>query len=199
MIDFQIGEEPISTVVRQADVPILFEYDSIFMLASLDNGLGGLILTEKFLDAPQIKDYDAIEGEGPASWPDRFDLSNWGFIVARNCGKRIGGAVIAYDSPGVEMLEGRRDLAVLWDLRVDRTVRGQGLGAALFAAAELWARERGCRQLKVETQNINVAACRFYARLGCTLGAINRFAYPSLPEEIQLLWYKELAAPGQAV
>jgi streptothricin acetyltransferase len=46
--------------------------------------------------------------------------------------------------------------------------------------------------LKVETQNINAAACHFYARQGCTLGGINRFAYPLLPLEVQLLWYKDL-------
>jgi hypothetical protein len=51
---------------------------------------------------------------------------------------------------------------------------------------------RECRQLKVETQNINVPACRFYARQGCVLGVIDRFAYPTLPDEVQLLWYKDL-------
>jgi hypothetical protein len=51
---------------------------------------------------------------------------------------------------------------------------------------------RGCRRLKVETQNTNVPACRLYASQGCTLGAIHRFAYPELPEEIQLLWYKDV-------
>jgi hypothetical protein len=44
-----------------------------------------------------------------------------------------------------------------------------------------------------ETQNINVAACRFYAKQGCTLSAINRFAYRDCPEEVQLIWRKELA------
>ena len=47
--------------------------------------------------------------------------------------------------------------------------------------------------MKVETQNVNVPACRFYARQGCVLGAINRFAYPDLPDEVQLLWYKTLS------
>jgi hypothetical protein len=27
---------------------------------------------------------------------------------------------------------------------------------------------------------------------GCVLGAIHRFAYPELPNETQLLWYKNL-------
>ena len=56
-----------------------------------------------------------------------------------------------------------------------------------------WVVARGCRWLKVETQNINVPACRFYAKQGCVLGAIHRFAYPDYPNEAQLLWYKDLA------
>ena len=90
------------------------------------------------------------------------------------------------------MLENRSDLAVVWDIRVSPDLRGRGIGAALFDSAEKWAETQGCRQLKVETQNINVAACRFYASQGCSLGAIHRFAYPELPDEVQLLWYKTL-------
>ena len=48
----------------------------------------------------------------------------------------------------------------------------------------------------VETQNVNVRACRFYARQGFALGAVNRDAYPDLPDEVLLLWYKE-QAPGR--
>ena len=40
------------------------------------------------------------------------------------------------------------------------------------------------------------AACRFYQEMGCTLGGIDRFAYPRLPGEVQLLWRKALQAPG---
>jgi GNAT superfamily N-acetyltransferase len=92
------------------------------------------------------------------------------------------------------MLEGRNDLAVLWDIRVAPEFRGQNIGSTLFAAAQAWALARGARQLKVETQNINVPACRFYARQGCVLRAIERLAYPELPDEIQMLWYKDLPA-----
>jgi len=49
--------------------------------------------------------------------------------------------------------------------------------------------------LKVETQNANVGACRFYARHGFVLRAANRFAYPLFPAEIQLLWYREITPP----
>jgi hypothetical protein len=40
-----------------------------------------------------------------------------------------------------------------------------------------------------------VPACRFYQKMGCTLGAIDRFAYPGLPAEVRLLWWKALASP----
>jgi GNAT superfamily N-acetyltransferase len=107
-------------------------------------------------------------------------------------GHRVGGTVIALSTAGMDMLEGRNDLAVLWDLRVQPELRGQGIGSALFQGAEEWATRRECKQLKVETQNITLAACRFYARQGCVLGAVNRFAYKELPDETQLLWYKQL-------
>jgi GNAT superfamily N-acetyltransferase len=158
-----------------------------------DGGLGGLVLSERKLDAPYVKDYDAYEGERPTQWAERFDVSNWGLIGAYADDARVGGAVVAFDTKGVNMLEGRRDLAVLWDIRVSPESRGRGVGSALFRAAEAWAAARGCRQLKIETQNINVPACRFYARQGCVLGAINRFAYQELPDEAQLLWYKTLS------
>ena len=81
---------------------------------------------------------------------------------------------------------------MLWDIRVARSAHRSGVGTALFRAAESWAAQRGARWLKVETQNINVPACHFYAAQGCTLGSIDRFAYADLPEEAQLLWYKKL-------
>jgi GNAT superfamily N-acetyltransferase len=115
-------------------------------------------------------------------------------LVGRVDGKPAGGAVVAWGSAGVDLLEGRADLAVLWDLRVAPTWRGRGVGSALFRAAEAWALARGARRIAAETQNVNVAACRFYARQGCVLGAVHRFAYPDLPAEAQLLWYKSLEA-----
>ena len=149
-------------------------------------------LTETPLAVPYRKDYDVIPDNHPTDWPARFDTSGWGILGAWREGRRVGGAVIAWATPGLEILEDRPDLAVLWDLRVSPEARRGGVGAALFAAAERWAVGRGARQLKVETQNINVPACRFYAKQGCTLGAIHRFAYPALPDEVQMLWYKTL-------
>lgn len=191
----RITREPLTALGALGGISIAFTVERVLEVKPIDGGLGGFALTERALASPFRKDYDAEAGEGPSRWAERFDVSRWGLLAARAGDQWVGGAVIAMDTPGVVMLEDRRDLAVLWDLRVSPAFREQGTGTALFEAAEQWAEERQCRRLKVETQNINVPACRFYARRGCSLGAINRFAYPDLPGEVQLLWYKTLPAP----
>jgi GNAT superfamily N-acetyltransferase len=80
---------------------------------------------------------------------------------------------------------------LIWDLRVLPELRGGGIGSALITAAEQWARSRRCTELKVETQNINVQACRFYEKNGFALRAIEPTAYPGL-DEIQMLWYRNI-------
>ena len=182
--------EPLSSLEEYASIPIAFEADSVLDIST--DTPGSFVLTERRIDVPCIKDYDAIAGEGPLRWREQFDLSNWALFIARAHERAIGGAAVAFDTPGVDMLEGRSDLAVLWDIRVAPDARGHHIGRRLFQAAEMWAREKGCSQLKVETQNINVAACRFYERQGCSLRVVDRFAYRDLPDEIQLLWYKDL-------
>jgi GNAT superfamily N-acetyltransferase len=152
----------------------------------------GIQLIEVDVEAPWVKDYDTIKGEGPARWLKRFDTSQWGLLAAYDADQRIGGAVIALNTPGLVLLDGRRDVAAIWDIRVRPDVRSMGVGSALFRAAEVWCKQRGCGTLEVETQNINIAACRFYVQMGCVLGGINSRAYPDLPDETQLLWFRDL-------
>ncbi len=192
MSAIEVHEESIEHLAEHARVSIAYEADRVFELELRDAGLGGIVLTERPLPSPRRKDYDALPGNEPARWPERFDVSSWGLLAARQDGERVGGALIAGRTPDLRLLGGRDDLALLWDLRVAPEHRGSGVGTLLFEAAERWARARGYRQLGVETQNTNPAACRFYARRGCTLGAVNRFAYPDEPDEVQLLWFKEL-------
>lgn len=188
--EIEVAADPAAALREYARVPTAFTVRSVLDVA--EPAGGGFVLTERRLDASWVKDYDAIPGEHPAGWAERFDASRWGVLAARVERRRVGGAVVAFRTPGLSMLDGRGDLAVLWDIRVAPEARGRGVGAALFRAAEAWARARGCRRLKVETQNVNVPACRFYARQGCVLAAVHRDAYPGLPDEIQLLWNQVL-------
>lgn len=184
----EIREEPWSELRRYVAVPSSFESPTVFDV--LDNA-NGFELRERHLTEPYRKDYDAVED--PMEWPARFDVSRWALFAGLDGGKRIGGAVAAFDSLGIEMLEGRNDSSVLWDIRVSAEVRRCGVGYALFHAVESWAVAKRCCELEVEAQNTNVAACRFYERQGCRLTEVNRHAYPHLPNEIQLIWRKRLA------
>ena len=193
-IDMREEALTLAALAEHATISIAFVVDRILEVRLIDGGLGGISLTEAAVSDPYVKDYDAIQGSGPMCWPERFDISNWGLVCARRDGARAGGAVIAVNTPGLNMLGGRADVAVLWDIRVSPGERGAGIGSALFQSAGAWAGDRGCRWLKIETQNVNAPACRFYQKMGCTLGAIDRFAYPGLPGEVQLLWWKALAS-----
>ncbi|MDB5034262.1 MAG: acetyl-transferase [Chlorobi bacterium] len=194
-MDIDLREEPLHNLEEYASIPIAFTVGTVLDVTVEDDGAPRFVLSERRISQPYLKDYDAIGGEHPGTWEERFDLSSWGMIAAYRAGMRVGGAVIAFNTAGVDMLEGRDDLAVLWDIRVAPDARGTGVGSALFRAVEQWAVARSCGEIKVETQNINVPACRFYARQGCVLRKIDREAYAGLPDEVQLLWYKDLL-PG---
>lgn len=191
MMQIDIQEENEAVLSEYEKIPIAFTVELRFRVELLNQGLGGINLIEEAVE-PYLKDYDAHPEERPSNWATQFDLSNWGFLSALDKGRRVGGAAVAWNTPTVNMLEGRADLACLWDIRIAPDYRGRGIGQQLFASVLDWARTRSCRQLKVETQNINVPACRFYARQGCELGAVNRFAYPELMNEVQLIWYRRV-------
>lgn len=185
-----IGEQPISRIGALARVPTAFVVRSRLAISGEFDG-GSFTFVERSVDRPYIKDYDAGEAGGPGLWPSRFDLSHWGLIAATVTSRWVGGAVIAAGDPAVDLLEGRSDLALLWDIRVAPAFRRMGVGGKLFSAVKAWCRARGCTELKVETQDINVAACRFYERQGCEVRRVEPRAYPGL-DEVQLLWYRGL-------
>jgi GNAT superfamily N-acetyltransferase len=190
-MSIEIIQELNTDLTDYEKVSIAFAVKSQFRIVPIESGLGGLKFVEESV-VPYVKDYDEFESERPSQWQKRFDISRWGIFAAFEGEQRVGGAAVAWQTSEVEMLEGREDLACLWDLRVASDYRSKGIGHKLFSYAAQWARERRCRRLKIETQNINVSACRFYARQGCQLKVINSFAYDETLNEIQFLWYLDL-------
>jgi ribosomal protein S18 acetylase RimI-like enzyme len=191
-VPVDVVEESVAVLPHYGSVPIAFRVESRFRVECIRGGLGGLMLVEEPVP-PYVKDYDTDPNEGPSRWPARWDIRHWGILSAFDGTRRVGGAAVAWNTGRVNLLEGRPDVAALWDLRVHPEYRGRGVGHRLFTHALAWARERQCRRFKVETQNVNVPACRFYARQGCELGVIDRYAYAAdAPDEVQLLWYKDV-------
>ena len=192
VVDIAIALQGAEVLDAYASIPIAYAFTEVLDPDS-PSGAGSLLpFHSRTLNESRIKDYDGEPGNHPLDWPKRFDLRGWAFLTASSGDRLIGGAVVVAGSPQVEMLEGRDDLALLWDIRVVPEARGRGVGTALLARGAAWARDRGARELKVETQNTNVRACHFYASHGFRLEAVRRGSYPELPDEVELLWYKDL-------
>ena len=146
---------------------------------------------------PFIKDYDAHRGYHPTEWPQRFDVTRWWFAGVFVGDRRVGGAVVVPDAADLEPdLAAPADAALLWDIRVAPDARRHGVGRALLNFAESRARAPGRLRLLVETQDINVPACRLYAAAGYTIARMDPRAYPSLPDETQLIFQKRLRTRG---
>lgn len=184
----QIQQAKVSDLAQYAEIPISFMVNSIMEVSG--DSPESFTLSEHPVSKPWLNDYDIHSS--PLLLPTRFDLSNWAVFLASNDVKPIGGCIVAHNTPGVDMLQGRTDLAVLWDIRVDPNYRGRSIGSRLFETAIAWARSRGCIELHVETQNINVPACRFYQNMGCTLLRVVRGAYGDCPDEHQLIWHRTI-------
>ncbi len=82
--------------------------------------------------------------------------------------------------------------AIIWDIAVDPPFRRHGVGRQLIEQALQWARERGLPGVMLETQNINVVACRLYEACGFVLGGFDGYLYRGITpdtREIALFWY----------
>lgn len=180
-IEVRASEASRAGLVVHAVTPIAFE-----VRARFDPTTGADIPVEP----PWVKDYD--QRSPPLSWADEFDVSQWAILAAHRDRRVVGGAVLAWRTPGLDLLDRRDDRVVVWDLRVAPHARGSGVGRALWEAAERWARARDAREIRVETQDVNAPACHFYAAMGCAPIHVEADVYRDFPDELQILWHKDL-------
>ena len=186
MPEVRLIVESASCLADYGSVPIAFEVRERLDLDGVEK-LGTLSVRSPF-----TKDYDQIAGNRPIDWADRWDLRRWRFAGAFAGDERIGGIALAMDAADVEGPSAPSSTVLIWDLRVHPAHRRRGVGRRLLAFAEEHARAAGVAAVRVETQDINVPACRFYARAGYTFVEMNRHAYAKCPDEVQLIWQKEL-------
>lgn len=80
--------------------------------------------------------------------------------------------------------------AFVEDICVAKSVRGQGIGTDLIAKAIEWAKSYNLKGLALETQDNNLLACRFYAKCGFVIGAVNTMLYKNFDnDEAAVFWY----------
>ena len=118
-------------------------------------------------DAPSIAalisqlGYDASEEEVGGRLTRLLTRTDQRFIVAESNARLLGWVHVQL----AEYIESGT-CALIGGLVVDRAHRRQGIGAALMAEAEAWAREQGCAVMRLSSSTARTRAHRFYAGLG---------------------------------
>lgn len=86
------------------------------------------------------------------------------------------------------------------DISVANDHRNRGIGKKLMAAAIGWAKAGGMPGLMLETQDVNLVACRFYERCGFQLGGVDVMLYGNLVDkkEQALFWYMQFGEVSDA-
>lgn len=81
--------------------------------------------------------------------------------------------------------------AFIEDISVAKSARGQGVGTGLIQKAIEWAKNANLHGLALETQDNNLWACRFYAKCGFVIGAVNTMLYRNFGnhDEVAVFWY----------
>jgi GNAT superfamily N-acetyltransferase len=89
-------------------------------------------------------------------------------LVAEQAGEVVGFVDLAIRraAPGGGTMLRRSVVGFVNELAVEEGCRGNGVGAALMAAAEDWAARAGAEALMLDTGAKNEGAIRFYERLG---------------------------------
>lgn len=83
----------------------------------------------------------------------------------------------------------------LYDLKVNRACRGQGVGTKLIAHGLALARTLGKRGLYTVGQDNNLNACRFYLKQGFRIGGFNNRVYDGTSQagKADIYFYLDLA------
>jgi GNAT superfamily N-acetyltransferase len=181
MTDVRIVEEGIADLDAYETVPMTLLVERVYRVEATATGYD---LHEEPVATPWLKDYETFEEDRPVSLARRYDFRRRGIFAAYLGETRVGGAIVA---PGEHDWFGVGG-AVLVDIRVAPAHQRLGVGSALIAAVVAWARARRLNELFIETQNVNVPGCRFYAAQGARLHAVIPRAYPRLPDEIKMTW-----------
>lgn len=123
------------------------------------------------------------KGEIPREWFEDVISSPWHDLllaVDEDAESAVsapypGGAILGCASLSVVMGAGVRKNAYLEDFVTDLSVRGKGVGSALWSAMLDWAREKGCAHLEFTCGHGREAAQQFYKNHGAEVYETNFF------------------------
>lgn len=133
--------------------------------------------TEEVLSAPYLKRYENDDVD--ASYIENETKAVFFYYDNQRC---IGQIKLLSNWNGYTLIE---------DIGVSKNARNKGIGTKLLEAAVQWAKQNRHIGLMLETQDVNLAACRFYARNNFVIGGVDTMLYSkfSTAKEKAIFWY----------
>ncbi|MEW4025399.1 streptothricin N-acetyltransferase SatA [Bacillus sp. YAF8] len=133
--------------------------------------------TEERFSKPYVKKYE--DDEIDVSYVEEEGKAVFFYYDENNC---IGRIKIRSNWNGYALIE---------DIAIAKDYRNNGIGTELLNKGIEWAKENDFCGLMLETQDINVSACHFYAKHGFVIGAVDTMLYSnfSTANEIAIFWY----------
>ena len=117
---------------------------------------------EKIAELAEQLHYPSTGNQVKARLDEMANSNQHGVYVAELPGGQIGGWIGLYIFRSVE----QDSCAGISGLIIDQQVRSRGIGKELEAAAESWARSKGCKAISVHSNVTRERAHQFYARNG---------------------------------
>ncbi|MFJ9462952.1 streptothricin N-acetyltransferase SatA [Viridibacillus arvi] len=135
--------------------------------------------TEEIFPEPYFKKYE--DDEIDISYIEEEGKAVFFYYVENNC---IGQIKIRSNWNGYALIE---------DIAVAKDYRKNGVGTALLNKALEWAKANNLGGLMLETQDINVSACYFYAKNNFVISAVDTMLYSNFPtaNEVAIFWYNK--------
>ena len=179
----------------QAEVwPIIggYETDAIYAVEKTETDLHTRFdIRLIHLDTPYRADFYSDFGPDDFAWYQ--ELLQRGYSFGAYQGERLIGLALAEAFPDRQLLR-------VWEFHVLAVFHRMGIGRALMTQVVAKASQEPLGMIKLETQNTNVRAIRFYRSMGFTLDSIDMTEYfDSSVEASNTAFYmkRRLPASGQ--
>ncbi|MFD3258101.1 GNAT family N-acetyltransferase [Paenibacillus lentus] len=133
--------------------------------------------TEEIFSEQYIKQYENDDID--ISYIENKDKAVFFYYEGNNC---IGQIRLRTNWNGFAFIE-EITVAINW--------RQRGIGTELLMKAIKWAKQNNLVGLMLETQDVNLSACRFYAKNNFVIGAVDNMLYTnfSTANEKAIIWY----------
>ncbi|MFE1628904.1 GNAT family N-acetyltransferase [Brevibacillus reuszeri] len=133
--------------------------------------------TEEIFTEPYYKEYE--DEEIDISYIDEPDKAVFLYYDDKNC---VGQIKLCINWNGYALIE---------DIAVAKDWRQKGIGTILLQKAIEWAIQNNLAGVMLETQDVNISACRFYAKNNFVIGGVDNMLYSTFQtaHEKAVFWY----------